>query len=135
VDLSPAEKEKIKRSFLTAKLAGVSETGVVEVEITNNTGKDIRDIRGSFIFEDKDGNPIYSIGFTYAMKRVFMKKDAAIKTGVAVVKGNTVFMGEHKGKSVEELLKKNPDTVKVHFSANEFVYDDGTKEEKLERIK
>ena len=53
-NLGPDQQKQIRRSFISVKFIGVNATESITVEVTNNTGKDIRDIRGGYIFEDTD---------------------------------------------------------------------------------
>jgi len=133
-NLGPDQQKQIRRSFISVKFIGVNATESITVEVTNNTGKDIRDIRGGYIFEDTDHNYIYSTGFTFAVNKIFLKKDETQKTDAFYMEGNTIRIGKLKGKAVDDLLK-NAESVRVYFEAQEIVYGDGSKEEKLEQIK
>ena len=68
------------------------------------------------------------------MNKIFLKKDETQKTDAFYMEGNTIRIGKLKGKAVDDLLK-NAESVRVYFEAQEIVYGDGSKEEKLEQIK
>ncbi len=119
------ELQTHRRSFIDVQFKRIDEEGLVWVEIINLTNRDVDDIRGGFRVEDKQGNYLFSSGYTEAVPgSVFLRSGER--------KDFTIFGLKRKPKVIE-MIKKTPKSVNFYFEAREIFYMDGSKEDTLKR--
>ena len=119
------ELQTHRRSFIEVQFKRIDEEGLVWVEIINLTNRDIDDIRGGFRVEDKQGNYLFSSGYTEAVPgSVFLRSGER--------KEFTIFGLKRKPKVVQ-MIKKAPKSINFYFEAREIIYMDGSREDTLKQ--
>jgi hypothetical protein len=112
--------ETPSRKLITVKFKEINDKGYPVIEITNTTGRDIDDVRGSFIMEDLAGKYLFGTGQT-----------EAVPGSIFLASGETkdfVPFGLSRKDELMELLRTRPDSVRFFFEARAMTYMDGTEE-------
>jgi hypothetical protein len=112
--------EKPGRNLITVKFKEIDAKGYPVIAITNATGKDIDDVRGSWIIEDLDGNVLFGSGQT-----------EAVPGSIFLAAGETKDWVPYGLKRKGELMRRlttSPRSVRFFFEARSLTYMDGTSE-------
>jgi hypothetical protein len=92
--------------------------------MTNKTSRDIDDIRGGFVVEDRAGETVFSSGQT-----------EAVPGAVFLASGQSREMapfGLNRREKLMAILRTRPEELKFFFEARSITYMDGSKESRLE---
>jgi hypothetical protein len=107
------------RKLISVEFKEINEKGYPVIELTNRTGKDIDDVRGSIVMEDLDGKRLFGTGQTDASPGlVFLGADETKEW---------VPYGLNRKPEMMERLRTRPDSVKFFFEARSMTYMDGTR--------
>jgi hypothetical protein len=118
---SAEDAKKLRTSQVTARFVRLGANPgadrkpiyVMEIELKNMTGKDIKGYQGGLFFYDQDGNIVYNLGWLKGP----LKVDESRKEGFVAV---TI-----DDKTVK-LMQGSPDKIKAEFEASEITFEDGT---------
>ena len=113
------------RTLLTVTFQKIDDRGYPLFEWSNETGRDIDTISGSFEGVDADGNMLFATGQTNAVPG-----EAFLRAGESIVM--TPYNLQTKEPTMT-LLKTQPDSVQVTFKARSLTYMDGSHEPGLEQ--
>ena len=114
-------KAKKRRSLFGGKFVKFTETTVsnqpfytIEVDLKNDTGKDVKLAQGGVWFYDESGKDIHLLGDTFG----------PVKAGETARRGYNPLTLDA---TAVAYMKAHPDEVKVEFEAGKIEYADGSK--------